>query len=139
MHGTWTSDSVVPHISVNYKDLHSNADIGSAEENVVQVSIGSDAVFTCQNNLSATIIWNVHDANGTRLNIQHNQDLTPDSGRDNNGVLIHSLTILALPKYNESMIQCTTIIDVSGNHQFINVSSVMTLIIEGKILCNRSD
>ena len=71
--------------------------------------------------------WQV---NGTSVGKLMNPDIIPGTIRDESGYLVDILTILALPEYNKTAVQCIAITLVSNTTE---LTPVATLIIqEGK-------
>ena len=71
------------------------------------MTIGEEAVFRCEHRSADAIFWRI---NGTSLSSR------PDLSGDFNDDIIHNLTVTALTKYNNTLIQCVAVF-VSDNNQ----------------------
>ena len=65
------------------------------------VGAGAEAVFRCQDPTAHYIGWRV---NGSTVGQNPPPNITPSTTRDENDTLVNTLTILALPEYNLSLI-----------------------------------
>ena len=91
------------------------------------VSPGTEATFRCRHPTADVIGWLV---NGMSVGQIINSDIIPGTIHDDGGSLLHTLTIVAYPEYNESEIECVA----SFIHQQLpsQLSPVVTLtILEG--------
>ena len=71
------------------------------------MTIGEEAVFRCEHRSATAIFWRI---NGTALSS------LPDLSDNFNDDIIHNLTVTALTKYNNTLIQCVALFD-SDNSQ----------------------
>ena len=67
------------------------------------VSPDTEATFRCRYQTADIIGWLV---NGTSVGQIIRSDITPGTIRYDGGILVHTLTILACPKYNNSEVEC---------------------------------
>lgn len=68
---------------------------------------GTEATFRCRHEDAGVHIgWQV---NGTSIGQVKNSNIIPGTIRDERGYLVDILTILALPKYNNTEVQCLAI------------------------------
>ena len=84
------------------------------------------ATFRCRHENADTLIgWQV---NGTSVGQLKNPNVIPRTIRDESGHLVDILTIVALPKYNLTEVQCVAItISINTTTEF---TPVATLIIQ---------
>ena len=67
------------------------------------VSPGTKATFRCRHQTADIIGWLV---NGTSVGQIITQDILPGTINYEGGILVHTLTIVAYPEYNESEVEC---------------------------------
>lgn len=70
------------------------------------VYIGEEAVFRCRHPNAYVVGWNV---NGSGIGQTPSLDITPGTDRDDNGTLVNTLTIIARPQYNGTVVECVAI------------------------------
>ena len=81
------------------------------------MTIGEEAVFRCEHHSAVAIFWRI---NGTALSSR--TDLYDDFNND----LIGQLTVTALTKYNNTLIQCVALF-VSDNTQPETASAILKI------------
>lgn len=72
------------------------------------VPIGSEAVFRCRHPTADTIRWRVDDA---FLGRNPPPDITPRTERNDEGILVDVLTIVARAQYNGTKVECVAQFD----------------------------
>ena len=93
------------------------------------VGLGLDAVFHCQHRGALSIGWLVNGVPENRLN-DSGMFIKSGNYRDEDNSLVYTLTILARPEYNETVVECVaTFLD-----SLPQKSPLVTLTIEGLIL-----
>ena len=76
--------------------------------NSQEVSVGTEAVFTCRYATASSIQWRV---NGNFVGRNPPIDITPGITRTENGTLVDTLTIIAQEKYNGTVVVCVALFD----------------------------
>ena len=83
----------------------------------------------CHHPTADTIVWRV---NGSSLWQNPPTDITPGTTRDDDGTLVHTLTIVGRPEYNGTEVECVAVFfDGSPNEA---TPSVILTIIAGRLL-----
>ncbi len=72
------------------------------------VSVGIEAVFTCQHATASSILWRV---NGSFVTRNSPIDITPGIVRNENGTMMDTLTIIAQEQYNGTVVVCVAQFD----------------------------
>ena len=88
---------------------------------------GTQATFRCRHGDADVIGWQVNETSVGQL---MNPDIIPGTIRDKSGYLVDILTILALPEYNKTAVQCIAITVVSNMTELTPVA--LLIIQEGK-------
>ena len=91
------------------------------------VAPGTQTTFRCRHGDADVIGWRV---NGTSVGQLMNPNIIPGTIRDESGYLVDILTILALPEYNKTAVQCIAITLVSNTTELTPVA--ILIIQEGK-------
>ena len=87
------------------------------------VTLGSIAKLRCIHETAFSIIWNI-SLNGAIINPTHNEDFTPGFEQSDRG-LLYTLSVLALPQYNGTLITCIAVLPNE-------LSRTIMLVIHGK-------
>ena len=97
----------------------------------ITLLIGSEreVVFRCRHPNANLIGWIV---NGSSLGQNPPPDITPGTTRDDDGALVNTLTIIARPEYNETVVECQAFFDGSTEM----TPPVTLTIINGKLSMN---
>lgn len=93
----------MPIASQLYPLLH-DADFTRIPESQT-VGLGLDAVFHCQHRGALSIGWLVNGVPENRLN-DSGMFIKSGNYRDQDNSLVYTLTILARPEYNGTMVEC---------------------------------
>ena len=72
-----------------------------------QVSVGDSATFRCRHQSADTIRWRVDH---TLITANPSPDITPTTVREG-GHVVHTLTIVARPEYNGTVVECVAMFD----------------------------
>ena len=83
-------------------------------------------MFRCQDPTAHVIVWRV---NGSALGQTPPPGITTAANPDGSGSLVNTLTILALPEYSETEVECEAITD-----SLTERAPTVTLLIQGSIV-----
>ena len=70
------------------------------------VFIGEETVFRCHHSTADVIAWRV---NGSSVGRNPPTDITPSTNRDDDDNLVYTLTIIARPEYNGTVVECVAV------------------------------
>ena len=80
------------------------SDVGFTEPPYsMMVTVGTRATFRCRHETADVIGWRV---NGTSIGQVGNPDFIPGTIRRGDGSLVHILTVVVHPEYNDTVITC---------------------------------
>ena len=80
------------------------SDVGFTESPYsMMVTVGTRATFRCRHETADVIGWRV---NGTSIGQVGNPDFIPGTIRRGDGSLVHILTVVVHPEYNDTIITC---------------------------------
>ena len=99
----------------------------------ITLPFGSEiqAVFRCRHSTADTIGWIV---NGSSVGQNPSPDIIPSTITDDDGTLVHTLTIIARPEYNGTEVECVAVFFDGSPKE--DTPSVTLTIIDGRLSMN---